>query len=207
VSGRAVSFRLYLITDGAGDEVCRRVERALGGAPPGSVAVQLRAKQLEGGALLAAGRELMAITARYGAPLFINDRVDVALLLGAAGAHLPARGLPVKVARRIAPDLWLGASTHSLAEARMAVAGGVDFMTFGPVWATPSKAGMGEPVGVAALGEVVRRVAVPVFALGGVDRERAGECVAVGARLACIRAVLEAEDPAAAVARLIEAAG
>jgi thiamine-phosphate pyrophosphorylase len=207
VSGCAVSFRLYLITEGAGDEVCRRVERALGGAPPGSVAVQLRAKQLEGRALFEAGRELLAITARHGAPLLINDRVDVALALGAAGAHLPARGLPVKVARRIAPEHLLGASTHSLAEARMAVAGGADFVTFGPVWATPSKAGMGEPVGVAALGEVVRGVSVPVFALGGVDGERAGECVARGARLACIRAVLEAEEPAAAVVRLLETVG
>ena len=207
MNGRAVSFRLYLITDGAGDEVCRRMERALGEAPPGSVAVQLRAKQLEGGALLAAGRELLAITARHGAPLLINDRVDVALLLGVAGAHLPGRGLPVKFARRMAPELLLGASTHSLAEARMAVAGGADFVTFGPVWATPSKAGMGEPVGVAALGEVVRGVSVPVFALGGVDVERTDECVAVGARVACIRAVLEAEEPAAAVARLIAMAG
>ena len=169
--------------------------------------MQLRAKQLEGCALLAAGRELLAITGRYGSPLFLNDRVDVALLLGAAGAHLPARGLPVKVARRIAPDLLLGASTHSLAEARMAVAGGADLVTLGPVWATPSKAGMGEPVGVVMLGEVVQRVAVPVFALGGVDKERAGECVAAGARLACIRAVLDAEDPAAAVAGLIEVGG
>ena len=89
----------------------------------------------------------------------------------------------------------------------MAVAGGADFVTLGPVWATPSKAGMGEPVGVWVLGAVVRAVSVPVFALGGVDGERAGECVAVGARLACIRAVLEADDPAVAVARLIETAG
>jgi len=201
----APGFELYLITDGAGGEMVAAVERALAGVGRGRAGVQLRAKTLGGRALLEAARALRQVTEKAGAALIINDRVDVALAAGADGAHLPSRGLPVKPARRVAGRLLLGASTHSLDEARMAAAGGADFVTFGPVWATPSKAGMGEPVGAAALAETAAALAVPVFALGGVTVENAGEVAACGARPACIRAVLAATDPGAAAARLLDA--
>jgi len=189
-----VKQRLLLITDGWDADTARRVEAALAALPAGLAAVQLRAKALSGRALHDAALVLRTITAAHGAPLLVNDRIDVARAAGADGAHLPANGLPTKAARRAAAGdgFLLGASTHSLDELRMA--GAVDYVVFGPVFAA---AGKGPPVGIAALGEAVRAARVPVFALGGVDAVRAAECVRAGARVACIGAVLGAADPAA----------
>lgn len=226
--GPRVGFWLYLITDGAFEvrqgqhlvptSLEGRLCSALAAVPRGTVAVQLRARQMEAGALLSAADRLRQLTARFGAPLLINDRLDVALLIGADGVHLPAAGLPPRAARRLAGTrLLLGSSTHTLAEARAAVADGVDFVTYGPIWPTPSKpaldvaafppviaSGVVSPVGVAGLAEAVAALPVPVFALGGVDCiERARECIAAGARIACLRAVLGAQDPAATARALL----
>lgn len=187
-----------------------RVDAALAALPAGVAAVQLRAKQLDGRALLDAARALGEVT-RGRALLFVNDRVDVALAAGADGAHLPARGLPARAARRAVEmtgkSLLIGCSTHSLAEARASERSGADFVTFGPVFATASKAAFGPPLGLQALAEGARAVAVPVFALGGVDAQRAPACVERGARVACIGAVLGAADPAAGARLLLAAAG
>jgi thiamine-phosphate pyrophosphorylase len=192
--------QLLFITDGWDATTCGRVDAALSALPPGVAAVQLRAKSLEGRALHQAACGLVEVT-RGRALLFVNDRFDVALAVGADGVHLPARGLPPRPARRgiEAADgkLLIGCSTHSLAEAKMAVGGGADFVTFGPVWPTPSKAAYGPPVGLEKLTEAVRALPVPVFALGGIDADRARACAGVGARVACIGAVLGHADPAA----------
>jgi thiamine-phosphate pyrophosphorylase len=205
-----IAFSLLLITDGWDAQTGSRVAQALAALPTGAAAVQLRAKALSGRALAEAAGELCRVTQACGAPLLVNDRADVALLSGAAGVHLPARGLPSKAARRlVGPERLIGASTHSLAEAEMAVAGGADYVTFGPVWATPSKAPFGPPLGMEALARAVASLPVPVFALGGVDAARAVECRSVGAKVACIGAVLGAKDPAhgpAEGARLLAAA-
>jgi thiamine-phosphate pyrophosphorylase len=191
--------RLLLITDGFDEHTAARVASALAVLPEGFAAVQLRARSLDGRALLAAAERLRAI-----APiLFVNDRLDVALAAGADGVHLPANGLPVADARRAVGDrLLVGASTHSRDEAVTAARDGADYVVFGPVWPSPGK---GPPVGVDALAAVVRAVAVPVFALGGVDAERARQCVAVGARVAAIGAVLGRDDVAAGARALFEA--
>jgi thiamine-phosphate pyrophosphorylase len=144
------------------------------------------------------------VTRARGSLLMVNDRIDVALAAEADGAHLPGRGLSAGAARRIAPELLLGVSTHSLPEARRAVMDGADFITFSPIWRTATHP-QATPVGPAALAEVARALAVPVFALGGVDAETAGEVARAGARAACLRSVLSANDPAAA-ARAVWAA-
>ena len=190
--GSLSNFSLLLITDGFDDETPSRVEAACAALPKGAAAVMLRAKRLDGRALLQAAERLRPV-----APiLLVNDRADVALAAGADGVHLPARGLPPKTVRRFAPAGFIvGCSTHSLIEARMAARGGADYVCFGPVFATGDK---GPPVGVSALAEVAAALSIPVFALGGVDAARAPECVRAGARAACIGAVLG--RPAAAVA-------
>jgi thiamine-phosphate pyrophosphorylase len=201
-----IAFKLLLVTDGFDADTVARVDAALAALAPGMAAVQLRAKSLSGRALYEAAVALKHVTDERGAALLVNDRVDVARAIGAAGAHLPARGLPPRAARRAAGEaLLLGASTHSLDELRMAARGGADYVTFGPVFPTASKAAFGPPVGLERLAEGVREAGVPVFALGGVDADRARECVRLGARVACIGAVLGRPD-AAAGARALAAA-
>ena len=200
----SVQFRFLFITDGWDATTAGRVEAALDACAPGEAAVQLRAPGLTGRALLAAATQLAAIAHAHGAALLVNDRVDVALAAGADGVHLPASGLLPARARQLGGDDFLvGVSTHARGEAVAAQAGGADYVVFGPVFFTPSKAAYGAPAGLAALGDVARAVDGPLFALGGVDAARAGACVAAGARVACIGAVLGQAD-AARGARSIE---
>jgi len=193
------SFRVLLITDGFDDDTPNRVAAALGELD--GAAVQLRAKRLDGAALFAAARKLRAV-----APvLVVNDRVDVALAAGAYGVHLPARGVPIADARRLVGAGIVGVSTHTRDEAIAAARAGADYVVFGPVWPTGEKRAA---VGVDALADVVRACApMPVFALGGVDADRARAVISVGARVACIGAVLGRSDAAAGARALAAAIG
>jgi thiamine-phosphate pyrophosphorylase len=198
------SFSLLLITDGFDDDTPARVEAACAALPAGTAAVVLRALSLDGRALFEAARRLRTV-----APiLLVHGRADVALAAGADGVHLPSHGLAPKTVRRFAaPPLVVGASTHSLAEARTAAESGADYVVYGPVFETPGK---GPPVGVAALAEVVAALEIPVFALGGIDAASAPGCWRAGAKLACIGAVLgrpraQAAEGARALWRSVEA--
>lgn len=204
---RSVDFDLYLVTDRktTGDrELTWVLEQALEG---GVRAVQLREKDLGGHALLELSREVKRLCDRYGAELFINDRVDVALATDAAGVHLAANALPVKVGRELlGPDRKIGVSTHSVDEARAAAEAGADFVLFGPVYPTASKLAFGDPQGPAALKTVTDVASVPVFAIGGIKLEHIPELKAHGtAHVALISAISEAPDPAAAARDMLAA--
>jgi thiamine-phosphate pyrophosphorylase len=174
------------------------------GLPPGDVAVQLREKDLEARALLELARPLRDITAAAGVSLYVNDRIDVALAVEADGVHLGGTSLSPAEARALGPALAVAVSAHGLAEVRAAAAAAT-FAVFGPLRETPSKRAYGPPVGVAALAEAAR-VGLPLLAIGGVDAVDVPEVVAAGARgIACVRPVMSATDPAAAVARLCQA--
>lgn len=195
--------RLMLIVDVAdATERAAVVAAALAG---GVDAVQLRDKRADGGALLAAARTLRDATRRCGAALLVNDRIDVALAADADGVHLPAASFPIAVARRLLGlAAWIGRSTHAPDEAARAAADGADYVVLGPVYATPSKAAYGAPLGIAALGAA--RVPCPVVAIGGIGPETVAPLRAAGAHgVAVIRSVLDAPDPAAA-ARALRAA-
>jgi thiamine-phosphate pyrophosphorylase len=200
-----VDFSLYLITDRmqtAGRMLPAVVADALRG---GLRAVQLREKDLTGCDLFELASELRTITRECGAKLLINDRIDIALAVGADGVHLGKAGIPVAVARRIlGSDQLIGYSAHGVAEAQQAECDGADFVTFGPVYATPSKAIYGEPLGLELLSEVAQNLTIPVFALGGVKKTTVQELMAVGARgIALISAVIAAQDPAAETESLL----
>lgn len=153
------------------------VGRAVAGCPAGSVVVQVREKDLDGGPLL----QLVRAARPFG-PVVVNDRIDVALAAGAWGVHLPERGFAVADARALAPSLAIGVSRH-------AVPGdtGADLVQLGPIWPTPSKPGAA-PLGEAALAWPRGRAAL--VAVGGVDSvERAAAAAAAGAdAVAVIRA-------------------
>ncbi len=194
-----------MITDrraAAGGDLVGVLREALSGASPGRVAVQLRDKELEGGALHALAEEVLGVCADAGAPLLVNDRADVARAVGADGVHLPGAGLPVADLRDWWPEALLGCSTHSFEEARDAAEGGASFVTAGPVWHTPSKERYGSPPGPGLLTRAATEL--PVYALGGVTPRRTAAALRAGAAgVACIRAVIAARDPAAAVAEFL----
>jgi thiamine-phosphate pyrophosphorylase len=199
--------RVYLVTDaGAGVDIPARVAAALVGLPAGAVAVQLRAKEMEGRALFALARTLREVTAQAGQALLVNDRLDVALLAGADGVHLPSLGVaPAEARRLLGPRMLVGVSCHSFDEVRRAREGGADFGTFGPVFATPSKLAYGPPVGLDRLREAAS-LGLPLLGLGGVDAGNAPAVVLAGAfGVGAIRAWLSAPEPASAVRALLAA--
>ena len=183
----------------------RLLETIARAAAAGVDAVQLREKDLSGKALL----ELAAAAnARAQGKLIINDRLDVALAVRAAGVHLGGESVPVaEVTRRrsetsrteAAPSLpenfLVGRSCHSLGDAIEAEKAGADYVFFGPVFATPSKAQFGPPQGVAALVAVCHRVRIPVLAIGGITLDNARSCIAAGAAgIAAIRLFQESSN-------------
>jgi thiamine-phosphate pyrophosphorylase len=202
-------FRLLVITDrraafggdGADPDgaLVAAVAAALAGSPPGLTAVMLREKDLCGRALLGLAGRLREVTRDAGAPLLVNERVDVAAACGADGVHLPAAGLPPEVARTLlGPDALVGVSTHAADEVHRAADGGADYVTFGPIYETPSKRGLLPPTGPGALSDLGERL--PVYGLGGITPGQTAAVRAAGAfGVACIRAVVGARDPGAAV--------
>jgi thiamine-phosphate pyrophosphorylase len=159
-------------------------------------AVQLREKDLSIRELLAMAYTMREITARYGARLFINDRVDVALAGGADGVHLGRESMPVRAVRKIlGGTMMIGASTHGPAEAAIAADEGADFVTLGPVYETPSKMRYGAPLGCGVIKEAAKRLSIPVFAIGGIKAERVREVREAGAYgIALISAILTARN-------------
>jgi thiamine-phosphate pyrophosphorylase len=200
-----LDFDLYVITDrqqSAGRSLLTVVEAALRG---GARAFQLREKDLPPRDLYPLALEMRQLTQAYGARLLINDRVDVALAVDADGVHLTTTSLPARVARQLlGPNRLLGVSTHNLAEAQVAAEDGSDFLVFGPVFFTPSKAPYGQPVGLDALRAVRAAVRLPILAIGGIKKANLDQVLAAGADgIAVISAVISADDPRAAAQDLL----
>lgn len=170
--------------------------------------IQIREKDLDARSLAQLVRLAVANTRETGARILVNNRLDVALATGAAGVHLGETSLSVDAVaewRRAAGrvEFRIGASCHSVEAARAAERAGTDYIFFGPVFATPSKAAFGAPQGIQLLREACGSVRVPVIAIGGVTIENASSCLAAGAAgVAAIRMFQESEDVAAVVARL-----
>jgi thiamine-phosphate pyrophosphorylase len=196
--------RLYVVTDRQQTAGRPLEEVVVAAARGGAGMVQLREKDLTARELYDLGARLQSLLMPHGIPLLINDRLDVAQALDAAGVHLAGHSLsPAQARRLLGPEKLLGVSTHSLDEARQAMREGVDFIVFGPVYDTPSKRQYGTPQGLQRLAEVVAHVTCPVIAIGGIDSENLPQVLQTGAHgVAMIRAVLAAPDPCAATRQL-----
>lgn len=184
-------MRLMLITHRAlakGD-LEKTVETA---CQSGARLVQLREKDLDAKPLFRLAQSLRAITARYGAKLLINSRLDIALAAKADGLHLPENELPVQTVKRFFSAL-VGRSVHSVEGAKEAEQSGADYIIFGHIFETASKTVA--PRGLNALEEVCKTVSIPVYAVGGITPERVPECLKAGAfGVAVMNAVMSASD-------------
>lgn len=144
--------------------------------------IQIREKDLGTRDLVVLVRAVLDAARGTSTRVVVNDRLDVALALGAHGVHLGAASLRADAARRIVPPSFLiGVSCHSLDEALAADSAGVNYVLLGPIFPTPSKLRYGPPLGVEKLREVCGRVKIPALALGGVTVERAARCLEAGA--------------------------
>jgi len=194
---------LYGIADGGFRPELSVLEKVRGLLAGGVKVVQLRLKREGGRDALALGREAVPLCHAAGALCIINDRTDVALLAGADGVHLGECDLPVDEARKLAPELLIGATVRDLAGAKEAALRGADYVGFGPVFGTKTKSVNVAPRGLSMLAEVARGAPVPVVAIGGIDLERVGEVGATGAQMAAVvSAALGAPDIAAAARAL-----
>ena len=199
--------RLHVLTDTRdGRDALPVVAAALSAGAP---VVQVRSK---GGT----DRELFDLAERVarmcddaGALCLVDDRVDVALAVGAGGTHLGAHDLPLAAARRVAgPDHVLGGTAREPVLARELVAAGASYLGVGPAFSTSTKAGLPVPLGPAGLGAVAAAVDVPVIAIGGITAEQVPALLAAGAHgIAVVAAISDAADPAAATRALLAALG
>jgi len=177
--------------------------------------IQIREKDLSGKDCSSLTREALQRAAKSSARkiaptrILVNDRLDVALSQSAGGVHLSENSLPLAEVKRLVDnrgnrkDFLIGVSCHSMEAARAAASGGADYLFFGPIFATPSKAAFGAPQGLAQLGKVCRAISIPVLAIGGITLANASECLAAGASgIAAIRLFQDAADVSELVAAL-----
>ncbi len=203
---RRVDLSIYIITDRSAGRARVHEEVATAAIAGGATVVQLREKTLATRQFLEVAVRTRDATRRAGLPLIINDRVDVALAVDADGVHVGPDDMPVGVARRLlGPDRIIGASAGTVAEAVEAERDGADYLGVGSVFATPSKADAGAPIGTRTVQAIVRAVRIPVVGIGGITPDNAAAVIDAGAAgVAVISAVANADDISAAVRHLVE---
>src|SRR5262245_38547345 len=177
----------------------------------GPCCLQLRAKAVAARSLESAARTLLPLCRAAGVPFCVNDRLDVALAVGADVVHLGQDDLPLADAQRVRaaagrPGLTIGFSTHHAEQAIAAAGPGADSIGFGPVFGTRSKENPDPTVGLDALAEVCRRVNVPVVAIGGITLDAVPAVARAGASAAAIIAAIDAAPDPTAAGRAVAAA-
>lgn len=193
--------RIHAVTDDAVLQLPDFAIRAQALGKPGSIALHARSRAAGGRRLT----ELARMLAETEAPVFVNDRADVAKIVGAAGVHLPAAGLPIAAARRIAgPDSLIGRSTHTADEANRAADEGADYVFLGPIWETgshPDRVPLGPEV-------IAHAHSARVIAIGGITPQRARICRDAGAYgVAAISALWHAPDPGSVATAILLSLG
>ncbi len=199
-----IDYSIYLLTDDAclqGRPLLACVEEALGA---GVTLLQYRSKYKDGGAMYQEALALKELCDRYHVPLIINDRVDVALAVGAAGVHVGQDDLPCRVVRNlVGDDFIIGVSAHNPEEAREAAAAGADYLGCGAVFGTATTAGVGT-LGLERLRSIRQAVSLPIVGIGGVKATNYGQVLATGANgAAIISGILAATDIGGEVAKFL----
>ena len=199
--------RLYPIIDTLGDPQRSHLDLARAVLAAGTPLLQLRVKHEPTGRFVELARAVKAEADRHGALLLINDRADVAKLVGAGGVHLGQDDLPVHAAREIlGPRAIIGFSTHTLAQAEAAAREGLaDYLGFGPIYATSSKDNPDPVQGLDGLRAVRHRVQMPLVAIGGITAATMADVLDAGAdAVAMIGAIVRAADVTGTTRALLE---
>ena len=171
----------------------------------GAKIIQLREKEYQKKDLYHLALKFREMTTKDGVLLIINDHVDVALSVEADGVHLGQEDLPLTVARQLAPELLIGASTHSLEQALQAEKYGADYINIGPIFSTKTKEGVGPSLGPKAITEISTQIKVPFTVMGGINEENIDQVLAEGARkVAMVTGITKAADIAVKVSSLKE---
>jgi thiamine-phosphate pyrophosphorylase len=195
---------VYLVTDAAslaGRDPLEVVAQAVQG---GVGCVQLRDKHANTRELLAQAQALQALLRPLGVPLIINDRLDIALAVGAQGVHLGQSDMPPAIARRLLPpEMFIGWSVETPEQVRQAALEPVDYLGVSPVFDTPTKTDAAPAWGLAGLAQVRRMTALPLVAIGGIHAHNAAAVLAAGADgLAVVSAICAAPSPQQAASAL-----
>ena len=196
-------YSLYLVTDRmlmSTKTLGEAVEQAVIG---GCTMVQLREKEISSLDFYVLASEMKKITDRYGIPLIINDRIDIAMAVGAAGVHIGQKDIPADIARKvIGKDMLLGVSAVSVAEAVNAAKAGADYLGVGAMFPTGTKPDAGF-VSMEELGRIRKAVDIPIVVIGGINRENAMLFRPMGVDgLAVVSAVIAQPDIKASAADL-----
>lgn len=165
--------------------------------------VQFREKELDGLALYEKARAFRTRTLDAGALLIIDDRLDIALAVGADGVHLGQQDLPASVVRGIGPDIIIGLSTHNLDQALAAQENGASYVNIGPIFATQTKEVACGALGPEAIAHIAPHLSIPFTCMGGIKQDNIAKVLEHGARhVAVVTAVTQVEDPRAAASQL-----
>ena len=199
-----INYSLYLCTDRGlmtSATIEESVEAAVRG---GATVVQLREKDCSSREFYELGLRVREITARYGVPLFVNDRADIALAVGADGVHVGQSDLPCKAVRAIAPGMLVGVSASSLAEAVQAERDGADYLGVGAMFATGTKTDAAI-VSMEELEAIRRAVSIPIVVIGGINKQTIPAFQGKGIDgAAVVSAIVAQPDPEAAARELLQ---
>jgi len=199
-----IDYSLYLVTDrglARGRSTIEVVKAAVSG---GVTCVQLREKDCSTLEFIEQARAIKSFLEEREVPLIINDRLDVALAVGAEGVHLGQSDMPLEMAQKIAgPSMLIGISAESVQDAVKAENGGADYLGVSPIYTTPTKTDTAPPLGIQGLREIKNRVKIPLVGIGGLNNSNAAEVIRSGADgVAVVSAIVAAEDPETAAMNL-----
>ena len=196
--------RLHVITDTTIQSRFTHAELAEMAIEGGADTIQFRQKDGSTRELVESAKTVQTVCAAHWVPLIVNDRADIALAVGGAGAHFGQDDLPIAVGRRILPaEMIIGASARTEEKILEATSAGADYIGFGPIYQTASKPDATTPKGLEALRRISEIAECPVVAIGGITAETAYEVICAGAHgIAVISAVCGQADPAAATRHL-----
>lgn len=199
-----IDYSLYLVTDRGLSKGRLTSEIASAAISGGVTCVQLREKHCATRTFIAEARALRSVLGASNIPLIINDRVDVAMAVGAQGVHLGKRDMDILDARRIVGrSMVIGVSAESYEEAVQAEEDGADYIGISPVFATSTKSDLGTPLGLKGVRRIRQSVAIPLVGIGGINAGNAAKVVGAGADgVAVVSAIVSAQCPETAARKL-----